>query len=85
MPSVPVPLVLIPTVTSAVVATDKVAVSVKEDPASSSILVAEEDNVTVGALSFSVIVIVTTCGVPLSLADPPETVSIATIPVSFPS
>ena len=45
MPSVPVPLVLIPTVTSAVVATDKVAVSVKEDPASSSILVAEEDNI----------------------------------------
>ena len=41
--------------------------------------------VTVGALSFSVIVIVTSCGVPLSLADPPETLSIATTPVSFPS
>jgi len=47
-------------------------------------VVAEVANVTVGELSFSVIVIVTDC-VPSSVADPPETVSIATIPVSFPS
>ena len=84
MPSVPVPLVDIPTVTSAVVATDKVAVKVKDDPEFSAILDAEEDNVTVGALSFSVIVIVTDC-VPSSVAEPPETVDIATIPVSLPS
>ena len=75
----------IPTVTSAVVALDKVAVNVKEDPEFSAILEAEVDNVTVGALSLSVIVIVTTCGVPLSFAEPPETISIATIPVSLPS
>ena len=59
MPSVPVPLVLIPTVTSAVVATDNVAVKVNEEPAFSAIELAEEVKVTVGALSFSVIVIVT--------------------------
>ena len=47
------------TVTSAVVATDKVAVSVKDDPAFSAIDVALVVNVTVGADSFSVIVIVT--------------------------
>ena len=40
--------------------------------------------VTVGADSFSVIVIVTDC-VPSSVADPPETPVIATIAVSFPS
>ena len=84
MPSVPVPLVDMPTVTSAVVATDKVAVNVKEDPAFSAIELAEEVKVTVGALSFSVIVIVTDC-VPSSVAEPPETVAIATIPVSLPS
>ena len=67
------------------VATDKVAVKVKDEPAFSAIEDAEDVKVTVGALSFSVIVIVTDCGVPLSLADPPETLSIATIPVSFPS
>ena len=66
------------------VATDKVAVKVKDDPAFSAILVADVASVTVGALSFSVIVIVTDC-VPSSVADPPETVSIATIPVSLPS
>ena len=86
VPSVPVPPVPSnDTVTLAVVATDNVAVKVKDDPAFSAIEVAEVASVTVGALSFSVIVIVTTCGVPLSLADPPETVSIATIPVSLPS
>ena len=41
------------------VATDRVAVSVKDDPAFSAIELAELDNVTVGALSFSVTVIVT--------------------------
>ena len=38
-------------------------------------------NVTVGALSFSVIVIVTDCD-PLSLALPPETPSIVTVTTS---
>ena len=42
------------------------------------------DNVTVGAPSLSVIVIVSDC-VPSSVADPPETPVIATIAVSFPS
>ena len=41
-------------------------------------------SVTVGALSFSVIVIVTDC-VPLSLALPPETPSIEMMAVSFSS
>ena len=59
MPSVPVPLVLIPTVTLAVVATERVAVSVKDEPAFSAIEDAEVANVTVGALSSLVIVIVT--------------------------
>ena len=36
-----------------------VAVKVRDDPAFSAIVVAEVANVTVGALSFSVIVIVT--------------------------
>ena len=40
------------------VATDKVAVKVKEEPAFSAIVVAEVANVTTGVLSFSVIVIV---------------------------
>ena len=78
------PLVDIPTVTSAVVATDNVAVKVNEDPAFSAIELAEEVKVTVGALSFSVIVIVTDC-VPSSAASAPDTPSIATIPVSLPS
>ena len=47
------------TVTSAVVATDKVAVKVSEEPAFSAIEVAEVANVTTGVLSLSVIVIVT--------------------------
>ena len=47
------------TVTSAVVATDNVAVKVNTDPEFSSILVALVDSVTVGALSFSSIVKVT--------------------------
>ena len=73
-----------PTVTSAVVATDKVAVNVKEDPAFSAIELADDVKVIVGELSFSVIVMVTDC-VPSSVAEPPETEDIATIPVSFPS
>ena len=47
-------------------------------------LVADVARVTVGELSFSVIVIVTDCE-PLSAASAPETPSIATIPVSLPS
>ena len=47
------------TVTSAVVAADKVAVKVNEEPAFSAIDVALVANVTVGAFSLSVIVIVT--------------------------
>ena len=46
------------TVTLAVVALDKVAVKVKDDPAFSAILVADVARVTTGVLSFSVIVIV---------------------------
>ena len=60
------------------------AVKVKDDPAFSAILEADVARVIVGELSFSVIVMVTDC-VPSSVADPPETVDIATIPVSFPS
>ena len=41
------------------VATDNVAVKVSEEPAFSVMLEADDVNVTVGALSFSVIVIVT--------------------------
>ena len=53
-------------------ATDKVAVSVRELPAFSAIDVALVARVTVGADSFSEIVILTSC-VPLSVALPPET------------
>ena len=66
------------------VATDKVAVKVSEEPAFSAIVVADVSNVTTGVLSFSVTVIVTDW-VPLSVASAPETLSIAIIPVSFPS
>ena len=45
--------------TLAVVATERVAVSVKDDPAFSAIEDADVESVTVGALSFSLIVIVT--------------------------
>ena len=72
------------TVTSSVVALDNVAVNVNVDSEFSAIELAEVDSVTVGALSSSVIVIVSDC-VPLSVADPPETPVIATIAVSFPS
>ena len=62
---------------------DKVAVNVIAEP-SSETLEAELVKVTVGALSFSLMVKVTVC-VPFSVAEPPETVSTAIIPVSFPS
>ena len=66
------------------VATDNVAVKVNEDPAFSAIELAEDVKVTVGALSFSVIVIVTDC-VPSSAASAPETPVIDTTGDSLPS
>ena len=63
-------------------APDKVAVRVNEEPAFSFIELAEDVNVTVGALSLSVIVIVTDC-VPSSVALPPETPLIAIVAVSL--
>ena len=84
MPSVPVPLVDIVTVISSSATIELVAVKVKDDPAFSAMLEAEDVRVIVGELSFSVIVMVTDC-VPSSVAEPPETEDIATIPVSFPS
>ena len=79
-----VPAVPIVTVTSAVVAVDKVAVMVKDDPAFSAMDVALVERVTVGADSSSEIVIVTDCD-PLSVALPPETLLIAIVAVSSPS
>ena len=70
--------------TSAFVAPLKVAVNVNDEPAFYAIDVALVVNVTVGALSFSVIVMVTAC-VPLSLAPPPETPDTEIPAVSFPS
>ena len=64
--------------------TDNVAVNVKDVPAFSKIELADVDNVTVGAFSFSVIVNVSDC-VPSSAASAPDTLLIATIAVSFPS
>ena len=61
-----------------------VAVKVNDEPAFSAILEAEDVNVIVGELSFSVIVIVTDCD-PLSAASAPETDEIETTAVSFPS
>ena len=84
MPSVAVPLVPIVTVISSSAAIELVAVSVKDVPAFSAIEVAEVANVTVGELSFSVMVIVTDC-VPSSAASAPETDEIEIIAVSFPS
>ena len=55
---------------------------VNDDPAFSAIDVALVVSVTVGADSFSVIVIVTDC-VPSSVADPPLTLSIEIIAVSL--
>ena len=45
------------TVTSAVVATDKVAVKVRDEPAFSAIEVAEVANVTTGVLSFHLLLL----------------------------
>ena len=84
MPSVPVPVVEIVTVISSSATTELVAVKVNDVPAFSAMLVADVASVIVGELSFSVIVIVTDC-VPSSVAEPPETDAIATIPVSLPS
>ena len=72
------------TVTSAVVATDNVAVKVNDVPAFSAMDVALVARVTVGADSLSVIVIVFDCE-PFSVALPPETLLIARVAVSFPS
>ena len=72
------------TVISSSATIELVAVKVNDDPAFSAILEAEVAKVIVGELSFSLIVIVTDC-VPSSVADPPDTVDIATIPVSLPS
>ena len=69
---------------SIIVAKFIVAVRVMLLPEFSAIVLALADKLTTGAVSFSVIVIVTDC-VPSSVAEPPETVAIATIPVSFPS
>ena len=60
------------------------AVKVNEDPAFSAIEVADVANVTVGELSFSVIVMVTDCD-PLSAASAPETDEIEITAVSLPS
>ena len=78
------PVGVILTVTSAVVATERVAVRVKADPAFSAIDDALLAKVTVGALSFSVIVIVACC-VQFSVTLPPETPETEIIAVSFPS
>ena len=72
------------TVTLAVVALDNVAVNVREPPEFSEVVVALVDKVTVGADSFSVIVIVS-CWVPFSVAPPPDTLDISSIAVSSPS
>ena len=84
MPSVAVPLVPILTVIASSAATELVAVRVKEDPAFSAILDADDVRVMVGADSFSVIVMVSDCE-PLSAASAPETPDIAITAVSFPS
>ena len=72
MPSVAAPLVLRDTVTASSTLIERVAVKVTDEPAFSAIDAALLVKVTVGALSFSVIVIVTDCE-PLSVAPPPET------------
>ena len=84
MPSVAVPDVDNETVTASSAAPDNVAVKVNEDPAFSAIDVALTVRVTVGADSFSEIVIVTDCE-PLSDALPPDTLLIAIVAVSSPS
>ena len=65
-------------------APDKVAVKVNEDPEFSAIELAELVKVKVGAVSFSVIVIVTDWEA-FYVASLPKTVSILIIAVSSPS
>ena len=67
-----------------IVAKLKVAVTVIVPSEFSAIELLSIDKLTTGAVSSSLIVIVTDC-VPSSVAEPPETVDIATIPVSLPS
>ena len=74
----------IDTVTFSSVAPESVAVNVTEEPEFSAIELALEVNVTVGAVSFSVIVKVT-CWLPFSIADPPSIEEISNIEVSSPS
>ena len=72
------------TVTVSSTLIESVAVKVKDEPAFSAIDDALLERVTVGADSFSVIVIVTDC-VPFSVASPPDTLPIEIIAVSFSS
>ena len=81
MPSVPVPVAASVTVTSAVVAVERVAVSVRLEPAFSAILEADDESVTVGADSSSVIVSVPVA----SEIVAPETLESVMVAVSFPS
>ena len=78
------PEVEILTVTASSVAPDNVAVNVRDEPAFSAIEDALDVNVTVGALSFSVMVKVTDWE-PLSVAPPPDTLLISTTAVSLSS
>ena len=78
------PDVDIETTISSSVTIEVVTVKANDVPAFSKIELADVDNVIVGELSFSVIVNVSDC-VPSSVAEPPLTLSIATIPVSSPS
>ena len=80
MPSTATPAVSKPIATSAYVATDKVAVIV-DVPPSSATVASLTASVTVGALSPSVIVIVSDW-LPLSVAPPPETAEIDITAVS---
>ena len=82
MPSVAVLAVPKLTVISDPETIELVAVKVSDEPAFSAILVALTASVTVGADSFSVIVIVTAC-VPFSAASAPDTPSIEIIAVSL--
>ena len=72
------------TVTVSSTLIESVAVKVNDDPAFSAIDDALLERVTVGADSFSVIVIVTDC-VPFSVASPPDTLPREIIAVSFSS
>ena len=73
------------TVTSAVVATDRVAVKDNDEPAFSAIDVSLVASVTVGADSFSEIVTLTCCVLFSVTPDFPETLLISIVAVSSPS